>query len=411
MHMRVALGFISVTGLFWPSAHGQELRETEAVRMFLTRSPSAQESRTGTVIVEARTQGWSVWPNPHVGYDHEGAGLTQISRVQQTLPLNGRLALLRQAGLSAVRVAEMQSQHVLWSRCSDMRRAFYDLVLAQQRETVLHDAISQLQEVVRILRERERLGESSRFDLLRAEREESELRAELISAQAGIAQARSRLAAFFDGTVNPAAIRAQGELGSGQELPPLPALLQAALESRGDYQAEQQQQEQFQWEEQAATRLRIPDPVLSVGFKRAEGLAGIRYGPYIGFSLAVPIFDRGKARVAELEAELRRSAYRREILNQQVQAEVTGAHEALRMRRLAAEEYRLRFQQEGSQLERIAQEAYQEGELGILELLDAYRVQRQSSLRALELLAASKQAEVELERAAGRPFLNPEVLP
>jgi outer membrane protein, heavy metal efflux system len=81
------------------------------------------------------------------------------------------------------------------------------------------------------------------------------------------------------------------------------------------------------------------------------------------------------------------------------------------MRRQAAAEYRLRFEQEGSELERIAQTAYQEGELGILELLDAYRVSRQSSLRALELFAASKQAEIELERAAGTPVLNPEVLP
>jgi hypothetical protein len=81
------------------------------------------------------------------------------------------------------------------------------------------------------------------------------------------------------------------------------------------------------------------------------------------------------------------------------------------MRRQAAEEYRLRFDQEGSELERIAQAAYQEGELGILELLDAYRVRRLSRLRTLELATASKQAEIDLERAAGKPILNPEVLP
>ena len=411
MRVRIALGIVSMTGLVWVSAHGQELAEQEAVRMFLTRSPSAQEARAGTAIVEARTQSWSLWPNPHAGYDHEGAGLTQIARVQQTLPLNGRLGLLRQAGASAVRAAEMQSEHNLWRQCSEMRRAFYDLLLAQQRETTVRDAISQLQEVVRILRERERLGESSRFDLLRAEREESEIQAELTSARAGTAQARARLASFFDGSVNPASIRAQGDFEAARELPPLAALLQLALESRQDYQAEHQQQEQFRWEERAATRLRIPDPVFSVGLKRAGGLGGTHYGPYVGFSLSLPVFDRGKTRIAELEAELRRSSYRREILDQQIQAEITGFYEALRMRRQAAEEYRLRFEQEGSELERIAQTAYQEGELGILELLDAYRVSRQSSLRTLELFAAFKQAEIELERAAGKPVLNPEVLP
>ena len=411
MRVRIVLGIVSMAVLVLVSAHGQELTEKEAVRLLLTRSPSAQESRAGTAIVEARTKSWSLWPNPHAGYDQEGAGLTQIARVQQTLPLNGRLGLLRQAGVSAVRVAEMQSEYNLWKLCSDMRRAFYDLLLAQEREAVMREAIRQLQEVVRILRERETHGEGSRFDLLRAEREQSELQAEWISARAWTAQARSRLASFFDGSVDPVSIRAQEDFGVPKELPSLPDLLPMALQNRQDYQAEMQQQEQFQWEERAATRLRIPDPVFSVGFKRAEESRAIRYGPYVGFGFSIPIFDRGQTRVAELEAELRRSSYRREVLDQQIQTEITGAFEAVQLRRQAAEEYRLRFDEQGSELERIAQAAYQEGELGILELLDAYRVRRQSSLRTLELATASKQAEIELERAAGKPVLNPEVLP
>ena len=81
------------------------------------------------------------------------------------------------------------------------------------------------------------------------------------------------------------------------------------------------------------------------------------------------------------------------------------------MRRQAVEEYRRQFDEHGPQLERIPQVAYQEGELGILELLDAYRVRRLSILRTLELTAASKQAEISLERAVGKPVLNQEVMP
>jgi cobalt-zinc-cadmium efflux system outer membrane protein len=411
IRVQIALGIALLTALVCVPVHGQELAERDAVRMFLTRSPSARESRSGTAIVEAQTRSWWLWPNPQASFDHEGAGLTQISRVEQPLPLNGRLGFLRQAGASAVRVAEMQSEHSLWRQCSDMRRAFYGLLLGQERERLVGDAIRQLQEVLRILRERETQGEGSRFDRLRAEREESELQAELVSAQAETAQSRSRLVSFLDTSVDPVAIHAQGDFGGAKEIPSLPELIELALESRQDYQAEQQQQEQFRWQERAADRLRIPDPAFTVGFKRAETAGGIHYGPYIGFSVSLPVFDRGKTRVAELEAEMRRSSYRREVLDQRIQAEVTGAFEALRMRSRAAAEYRLRFEEQGSELERIAQTAYQEGEIGILELLDAYRVHRQSSLRALELSAASKQAEIELERAAGKPVLNPEVLP
>ncbi|MBI4460289.1 MAG: TolC family protein [Acidobacteria bacterium] len=377
----------------------------------LTRSPSALESRAGTAVVEAQTRSWYLWPNPQAGYDHEGAGLTQYGTLQQTLPLSGRLGLLRQAGAAAVQVAEMQAEYNLWRLCSDMRQGFYELLFAQQREQVLQESIAAIQEVSRILRERERHGEGSLFDQLRAEREQVDLQAELASARATTAQARARLASFFDSNTDPVSIRARGEFGIAKELPPLSELLPLAVQNRQDYQAEKRLQERVQWEERAATRLRIPDPVFFAGIKRAEERGGIAYGPYLGFSVSIPVFDRGQNRVAELEAELKRSGYREEVLDQLIRSEVNGAYEVLQMRRQAEEEYRRQLGEQGPQLDRIAEVAYQEGEIGILELLDAYRVRRQTILRVLELTAARKQGELSLERVLGKPVLNPEVLP
>jgi cobalt-zinc-cadmium efflux system outer membrane protein len=194
-------------------------------------------------------------------------------------------------------------------------------------------------------------------------------------------------------------------------LPQLAELLQLAIETRQDYQSERHRQEQFEWEQQAASRLRIPDPVVFAGIKRADDLGTIRYGPHIGVAVSIPLFDRGQNRVAELEAALRRLSYRQEMLSGQIESEVRGAYEELQMRRQAVVEYRQQAGQPGIQLEQIAKLAYQEGELGILELLDAYRIRRQSVLLLLELTAVVKQAEINLERAIGRPVLNPEVLP
>ncbi len=53
---------------------------------------------------------------------------------------------------------------------------------------------------------------------------------------------------------------------------------------------------------------------------------------------------------------------------------------------------------------RIATVAYQEGEIGILQLLDAYRVQRQAQLRLVEIQAAVKEAQIEVERVVGEEF-------
>ena len=86
-------------------------------------------------------------------------------------------------------------------------------------------------------------------------------------------------------------------------------------------------------------------------------------------------------------------------------AEVRAEFEALRLRRKLAADYRERSGRRATELRDIAEFAYQEDELGILELLDSYRVSQRARLRLLELQAAAKLAEVDFDRAIGKEML------
>ncbi|MEX2262716.1 MAG: hypothetical protein WD696_12240 [Bryobacteraceae bacterium] len=83
-----------------------------------------------------------------------------------------------------------------------------------------------------------------------------------------------------------------------------------------------------------------------------------------------------------------------------------GTLQALNVRQRARDEYRRELAETGPELVRIATVAYQEGEIGILQLLDAYRVQRQARLRVLAIQAAVKDAQIELERAVGEEVVR-----
>lgn len=78
----------------------------------------------------------------------------------------------------------------------------------------------------------------------------------------------------------------------------------------------------------------------------------------------------------------------------------------MRIRQEALDEYRREAGEQTTELTRIAQVAYQEGELGILELLDALRTGRQARIRVGELEAAWREAQLELER-----FIGEEIVP
>ncbi|HWR54001.1 MAG TPA: TolC family protein [Bryobacteraceae bacterium] len=410
MRTRLARALTAAAMLF-TGARAAELTEKEAVRRFLAESSYSRESAAGVAAVEAETRGWSLLPNPAAAYSREGAGLTEILQYEQPLPVSGRLGLLRQAGTAAVAAARSQAGRTRWELINDLRSAFYRLLAAQEREAAVSAAINDLDEVVRILRRREQEGEGSSYDRLRAERERSEMETETGAARILAAQARSQLAAFFAPQTEPAGVAVQGRIEAEIPLPAAADLYARAFAARSDIDAARRQSASLDLRRRAAERLRIPEPSIAAGIKRGEVGDRTPLGSYVAVSVPLPLFNRGGTEAARLRAEGERSEARRGILEQRIRAEVAAAHATLELRRRALTEYRSGLQAQGRQLEQIARAAYQEGELGILELLDAYRVSLQSRLRSLDLASAARQAEIELERAVGEPVLNPEVLP
>jgi len=183
-----------------------------------------------------------------------------------------------------------------------------------------------------------------------------------------------------------------------------------AIASRGEYRAEQRAVARYKLEEQAARRLRIPDPQVSAGLKRADVISGILPNPLsnvtstgVVFSLSVPlpIFNSGRYEVARYRAEQEQAMARAAVLARQIQTDIQGAREVLTIRREALVAYQRELESAGVELTRITRVAYEEGEVGILELLDSLRVNRLASLRLLDLQAGVREAFIELERVVG----------
>ena len=298
-------------------AGAQEITEKELVRRFLAESAQARELTAGVAALRAETRGWSLWPNPAAGYSREGAGFTEFYLTyEQALPVSGRLGRLRQAGSATVGAAQAQADFTRWELISEIRSAFYGLLTAQERETAVRANLDRLDEILKILRMREKEGEGSLYDRLRAERERSEMEAELSAIRIGTAQARSRLAAFLPRGAVPESLSARGSLASAQPIPAAESLLATALESRGDYEAERHQIAAFEYRRQAAERLRIPEPSVAAGFKRAELGTAIGNGSFVSISVPLPLFNRGKTEVARFRAETERSQARRQAIEQ-----------------------------------------------------------------------------------------------
>ena len=148
----------------------------------------------------------------------------------------------------------------------------------------------------------------------------------------------------------------------------------------------------------AARRSRLPSPNLFGGVKRADELSGRKTGGVFGVTVALPLFDDGGREAARWEAERSRVEAERMFIEYRIRSEITGASEVLTLRQAA-----LSQEQQGTaeELVQIAVVAYREGEVGILELLDAARTASRARTRSIDLRLDARLAQIALERAVG----------
>ncbi|PWT98089.1 MAG: hypothetical protein C5B51_29885 [Terriglobia bacterium] len=401
-----------------PSLAQTEWSEPQIIERFLAQSPQTRELRARVALADAEARVRTVYANPSVSYSQEGAGFNQFFEASQPIPLSSRVRYLRQAGAAAVSAMEANRDAALWSLRSDLRISFFRMLAAQQRAGLLESRIGEVERLVRILRQREEEGEGSRYDRLRAERDLAELRTDVTTARSLQVAAGARLAAYLPEDVRVAVV--SGDLAVPPAIPDPEELVRRALIARADYRVEQRNLFRYEMEQQAARRLRVPEPVVTAGVKRADVTAGTgpdpfsnirRTGVAFGVSVPLPVWNNGRYEVARYQAEQEQASARLAVLARQIRAEIRGANDVLALRRDALAAYEREVQPIGAELIRITQTAYEEGEIGILELLDAFRLNGAAALRRLDLSAGVKEAFIELERAVGQELPAQEIRP
>ncbi|MGC4054224.1 MAG: TolC family protein [Paludibaculum sp.] len=392
----------------------QTWTEEQVLELFNRQSPQAVAARAQVAVTRAEARGRALYSNPSFSYSREGAGYTEFFQAEQALPLTGRIRLLRQSINPATAAAEAGAAALVWRLRSEVRSAFYALLASQRREQVLNDTIADLGEVIRVLTAREKEGEGTRFDRLRWERELVELGAELSSMAANSAKAKALLLEFLPPGTEISAV--EGTLIPFEKEPPVEipsaeVLLSKALASRSEIRAANHLLAKLQIEQQAAGRLRYPEPTVAGGLKRADVSAispggtlidRAQNGLFLGVTIPIPSFNRGQAEVSLLQAEQARVEAQRRAVEHEIRAQVNGAYATLLLRRAALTKYRQELGGRNEELLKIVRTAYQEGAAGILELLDVFRLQRQSQQRVIELGTAVREAQLELERALGQ---------
>jgi outer membrane protein, heavy metal efflux system len=389
--------WIAGCGLVMPSlVLAQDRTEREVVDLIVRDGPRGRAIQTEADVTRREQFARLAYPNPSVTYSREGAGFTEFFQVEQSLPIFGARAALSRAGVAATAAADAERDVRLSLLRSEAAAVVARLAADQARLQSVQAHAREVERLIDILRTREREGEGSRFDRLRAEQELRDTRQLMTSAAVSVAEARATVLGMLPRDISFTTIAAT-QMSQPPSIP-IETLLTRATSTRAELRALQQVSQRATLEAEAARRARRPTPNVIAGVKRADDVSGRESGGVFGLSVAVPLFDTGRREAARWEAERTRVDAERASIEQRIRSEVAGASDVLTIRQAA-----LSDEQQGAveELVQIAEVAYREGEVGILELLDAVRTASRARTRGIDLRLDARLAQIALERAVG----------
>ena len=379
-----------------PVVAGAQVRsERDIVDEIVRDRPQAAAIRAGTEVVRLGQLARQAPANPSVSYRREGVDSAEFVEFEQSLGFLGTRHALERAGVAAVRAAEAERDARLWLLRSEAMTALVRLRRGRRRQEIAARQVGELERLLGILQTREREGEGSRLDRLRAEQELQEVRTATVDAAAEIAEATAAIEALLPAGSRLGAITPVTRAESTS--PTLDALLARSVVVRPELAALRAAGEQATAEGVVLRRSRLPIPNVFGGITRADAGERRTTGGVFGASVNVALFDRGARETARWEAERRRIDADGAALEHQIRAEVGGAFAVWQARQAF-----LRVPDDtGDEVLQIAEVAYREGEVGILELLDAVRTVFRARQRQIERNFSARLAEIAVERAVG----------
>jgi len=388
------------------------LAQTRAVAF--RDSPRLASARAALEAALARARQAGALTNPTLSYGYEQTAVgnernsQMIAALEQPLELTG----VRSARQEAARwLAEGAAADVRAAQAEvafEVTQAYALAQAADERLALAERAAAAFDRAQRVTGARLAAGDVSGYEARRVRLEAARYAA--VRSEAVLARRTAYVALGTLTGTPPDSLMAMG-LTPLVSLPSAPApldrdsIVALALAQRPELKAGEAQLAAARADARAAGRGRIPVPVISAGWKTEQvSAAATRLNGFVaGVSLALPFWDRRGGAVGAADAEARGREADVELLSRRVVRDVEEAHASL----LAATEEVQRLSAalgpEATAALQAAETAYAEGEIGLVEWLDAVRAYHEAESTYATLRAELHVRRAALERATGGP--------
>jgi len=404
---RGLLGLILSIPAITYAADGYSLRQV--IDLAFNEHPSVRVAKAQEAAAIANVTTAKSFLNPEI---EVGAGPSRYRSGSNDTRNNWGVALAQPLEFSDVRkarreIAESNVNYVSLNTeinqvelRSKVKQGFYQVVQRQDALRLMEEDRNLLQQIRERVKLRVDVGESPKYELIKADTEALAAERDYQAALVRVAEAKAFLQGLV-GTSMPANYQVIGELPLKQSLPPIESLREQVAQSpylRQVRAASQTADAKLRLEQ----NLRNPGLTLKAGVEQDPDLTSFR----LGLALPLPLWNQRQGQIAEAAANIN-----------QVQAQLSDRELALNrdlessyQRYLIAKNQLNSFENgllvQAESVLKVAESAYKYGERGILEYLDAQRTYRLVKRDYLSARFDYVLAMLEVERLLGTNLLQ-----
>ena len=416
MHFRTFAASVVMMGLAFTEMPAQtrvsipENLTLEAAKSLLIRyNPALQAERLNVEIEAGDVMNAEKRPNPTFSVGSEGLSFGSSDRsffnnqefsltLRQDIELSGKRQKRTRLEEADVEIADIELQNSARLLTFEVKKTYYQVVLAQEDLTLARDILDQFVGVVSLNRIRYESGEIAGGELRRVEAAQYQFYEDVVAAEVGLENAQDRLLALLGSTDFDQTVKAVDSFDTQFVPPPVQELRDTALRQRTDLAAQRAQIARSDFEIELEKARGVPNISPFVGYRRDFG----ENGAIVGIEIPLFVSNRNQGGIARAQAQRRRQEQLVRFTEVRALQEVQLALNELAGNRRRMEALQGEYLEKASQSRDIAESAYRLGGASLIEFLDAERTYRETSRIYNRVLYDFQISRGQLELAIGK---------
>ncbi|MEE8164637.1 MAG: TolC family protein [Myxococcota bacterium] len=382
----------------------------DALAAALLRSPDLAATGYEVRAREAEALQAGLFPNPELELELENFGgtgeLGNFDRLETTLALS-QLVELGGKRVKRRRVAEYEARIAGWEY--EVRRIdvlsktaanFVGLLAAERQLRIAIETLEVAQRVFNAVSERVDAGKISPVERTKARVELAQAELGREQAQRAVAAARIRLASNW-GSTDPQFDRLSGDLDQTESPPPLDTLV-ARVEQNPDIAWWAAVAALRQAEVELALAQRVPDLTVAGGVRHFNEIDETAF--VAGLSLPLRVFDQSQGGIQAARLRALRGGRLEEAARVRIHTALAEAYQILDAAFVSVRTTREQILPSAELAFHAAEEAFRQGKIGALDLLDAERTLFNARRQLTHALTTYHLAVIAGERLIGAPL-------